>query len=110
MIVCAQVGGSVAFVEVRCETDFVSRNEDVRAFVSAVAVEAAKTSPADSAALNAMIVNGKPASAGVDALIAKIGENLSLGAFKVINGGVIGCYIHHDKKSGALVQIGRAHV
>jgi elongation factor Ts len=37
LIVLRQAAGAVAMVEINCETDFVTKNDDFRAFAAAVA-------------------------------------------------------------------------
>src|SRR5204862_6674712 len=54
-VVAASVTGTTgALVEVNCETDFVSKNDDFLAFTKAVAERIAKNDPADVAALSAL--------------------------------------------------------
>jgi hypothetical protein len=59
---------TAAMVEVNCETDFVAKNEDFRAFASEVAALVARDDPADAAALGA-----KTLASGRDCGIAPYG-------------------------------------
>ena len=60
LIVVQQTRGAIAMVEVNCETDFVTKNEDFRAFAEAVATVALESGPADLDALLAMnMINGQ---------------------------------------------------
>ncbi len=73
-----------AMVEVNCETDFVAREQDFRAFAHAVAECALKVRPADLAALGAaQLASGESVEERRRALIAKIGENISVRRFAV---------------------------
>ena len=71
-----------AMVEVNCETDFVSRNEDFIAFARKLAQLVAEKNPADVAALAAMPLDGGTVeSRARQALVQKIGENMSIRRF-----------------------------
>jgi elongation factor Ts len=94
---------AVAFAEVMCETDFVSRGEAFRTFAAEVAARVFDDDPADSEALNAMVG---------DALanqIATLGENMSVGRFARFQAqapGLVGSYVHSNGKIGVLVELG----
>src|SRR5579862_2665906 len=73
----SQDGHTAAMVEVNCETDFVARGEDFKAFAQAVAECALKTRPADGTALaQARLASGEGVDERRRALVAKIGENI----------------------------------
>jgi elongation factor Ts len=74
-------GGTGAMVEVNCETDFVSRNEDFIAFAKRLANEIAERNPADVAALSALALDGGTVESVRQALVQKIGENISIRRF-----------------------------
>ncbi|MEB0165381.1 translation elongation factor Ts, partial [Glaciimonas sp. CA11.2] len=58
-VVAAYITGGVgALVEVNCETDFVTKNDEFIALVNACAKLAAENNPADIAALSALPLNG----------------------------------------------------
>lgn len=63
-----------ALVEVNCETDFVAKNEDFIGFAREVAEAVAKTNPADVQGLATF-------EARRQALVQKIGENISIRRF-----------------------------
>ena len=92
-----------AFVEVMCETDFVSRGDKFQAFAAEVAATVFDKKPADSAALDALMG---------DALanqIATLGENMSIGRFARIQAeapGLVGTYVHSNGKIGVMVELG----
>src|SRR5262245_20872191 len=72
-------GKSAAMVEVNCETDFVSREADFKAFAQAVAKAAAATKAKDTdALLAAKLESGETVDERRRALIAKIGENINV--------------------------------
>ncbi len=82
-VVAAHIAGGVgALVEVNCETDFVSKNDDFLKFSSDIAKLVADKNPADVAALSALPLEGKTVEEIRTALIGKIGENMSIRRFK----------------------------
>ena len=91
-------GRRVAMVEVNSETDFVSKGDDFRAFAAAVARTALEQAPAD---LDALL--GVPLDGGSDtvdavrqALVAKIGENINVRRFVLLEAGegALASYLH----------------
>ena len=99
-------GNKAAMVEVNCETDFVAKNDDFLAFSADIAkiVSAGKT--ADVAALANQSMAGGTVETVRTALIGKIGENISVRRFAVVNAkGKIHSYIHSGAKIGVLVDL-----
>jgi elongation factor Ts len=96
---------AAAMVEVNCETDFVARNEEFRAFANEVAQVVARDGPADVAALAARTLpSGDAVEARRVALVQKIGENISLRRFvREQAKGRIGSYVH-GARIGVLVD------
>jgi len=86
-----------ALVEVNCETDFVAKNEDFTAFAREVAESVARTNPADVRALSTF-------EARRQALVQKIGENISIRRFARLQAqGRLALYLH-GAKIGVLVD------
>jgi elongation factor Ts len=96
---------SAVLVEVNCETDFVARSDEFQAFARELAKSALAKSP-DS--LGALLGSANGAGSFEDqrrALIAKIGENISVRRFvKVTAPGALGTYIH-GSRIGSLVAL-----
>jgi len=97
-------GRSGAMVEVNCETDFVAREVDFRGFAQAVVTAAAKHRPAS---LDALLATKLDSGETVDerrrALVAKIGENISVRRFTLLSAPThLGAYVH-GTRIGALV-------
>ncbi|MCC6320452.1 MAG: translation elongation factor Ts [Phycisphaerales bacterium] len=90
-------GGAAAIVEVRAETDFTAMNEKFVAAVNKVA-ELAVKQPAGAVPAFA------DATKIVDELRISTGENCSYARGRRYQGGVFGSYVHHDGKTGALIQ------
>ena len=94
-----------ALVEVNCETDFVARNESFIAFAKALAEIVATRNPANSEELNSIdMIDGK-VEAKRQALVQKIGENITISEFKRLQAkGELAVYVHAGSKIGVLVD------
>jgi elongation factor Ts len=87
-----------ALVEVNCETDFVAKNEDFIAFARDVAEAVAKSNPADVQGLAGF-------EARRQALVQKIGENISIRRFARLQAqGRLALYLH-GVRIGVLVDL-----
>jgi elongation factor Ts len=97
-------GRSGAMVELNCETDFVARNADFVAFARKLAQLVAERNPADVAALSALALDGGIVESARQALVQKIGENMSIRRFVRMTGaGKLAQYVHHGDHIGAMV-------
>ena len=97
-------GKIAALVEVNCETDFVAKNADFLEFASALAQLVATRNPADVAALSVFGLDGSTVEEKRQALVQKIGENLSIRRFhRVQTGAKLAQYLH-GVKIGVLVE------
>ena len=98
-------GKSGAMVEVNCETDFVSRNEDFIAFARKVAQVIVDRKPADVAALGALPQDGGTVESVRQALVQKLGENISLRRFERFDSvGQLAQYLHGGGRIGVTVD------
>jgi elongation factor Ts len=97
-------GKLAAMVEINCETDFVAKNTDFLEFASTLAQLVAKHNPADVAALSALGLDEGTVEAKRQALVQKIGENISIRRFhRVQTGAKLAQYLH-GVKIGVLVE------
>jgi elongation factor Ts len=114
-VVAAYISGKVgALIEINCETDFVTKNDDFIALVNNCAKIVAEKNPADVAALSALPLDGKTVEEVRAALVGKIGENMSIRRFKrfetdgklvsYLHGSRIGVVVEFD---GADDQVGK---
>ncbi|HQW38289.1 MAG TPA: translation elongation factor Ts [Usitatibacteraceae bacterium] len=94
-----------AMVEVNCETDFVAKNPDFAAFARALAELVATANPADVAALSALAIGGKPVEETRQALVQKIGENITVRRFERVQTAARLAHYVHGVKIGVLVEI-----
>jgi elongation factor Ts len=97
---------AAAMVEVNCETDFVAREQDFRAFAHDVARLALAAQPAS---LEALLASSLASGESIDerrrALVAKIGENIGVRRFAVLRSSAhLGAYVH-GTRIGALVAM-----
>lgn len=97
-------GGVGALIEVNCETDFVTKNDDFIAFANACAKLVAENNPADVAALSVLSLDGKSVEETRSALIGRIGENMSIRRFKRFETtGKLTSYLH-GTRIGVMVE------
>ncbi len=99
-------GKSAVLVEVNCETDFVARENDFQAFAANAGKLALATRTTDVAALlEAKLPDGSTLDDARRALIAKIGENISVRRIGLLEApAVLGTYLH-GSRIGALVAL-----
>jgi elongation factor Ts len=104
-VVAAYISGGVgALVEVNCETDFVTKNDDFIALTNTTAKLVAEKNPADVAALSAAEVDGKTLEEVRAALVGKIGENMSIRRFKRYETGSKLVSYLHGTRIGVIVE------
>jgi len=106
-------GLAAAMVEVNCETDFVAREQDFRAFAKAVAHRVVAGRPQT---LEALLQTKLEGSETIEerrrSLVAKIGENIGVRRFAVLaSAQYLGAYTH-GTRIGVLVALqgGDAHL
>jgi len=87
---------SAILVEVNSETDFAAKNEDFLAFANKVAEEAFAAGTTEVAGT---------LDAEREALVQKIGENISPRRASKLDGAVVGAYVHSNNRIGAIVAL-----
>ena len=104
-VITAFINGTTgALVEVNCETDFVSKNDDFLALSNACAQLVAEKNPADVAALSALPYGGKTVEEVRAELIGRIGENMSLRRFTRFAGDNKLVSYLHGTRIGVMVE------
>jgi elongation factor Ts len=97
----AKVG---ALVELNCETDFVAKNDDFVAFAKSLAEIVATRNPGGVEELGSIDLMGSKVEARRQALVQKIGENMTIRRFKRLQAkGGLALYLH-GAKIGVLVD------
>src|SRR5262245_52799973 len=94
-----------SLVELNSESDFVAKNEDFIAFSKSLAEIVATRNPKDTQELGSLELLGTKVETKRQALVQKIGENLSLRRFKRLQAkGKLALYLHAGSKIGVLVD------
>ncbi len=104
VVAVAISGGVGSIIEVNCETDFVTKNEEFIALADTAAKLVAEKNPVDVAALSALPVDGKTLDEVRAALVGKIGENMSFRRFKRYETGSKLVSYLHGTRIGVLVE------
>jgi elongation factor Ts len=97
--------GRHVVLEVNSETDFVAKDDNFRAFVEKLADIVLQQKPASVEALLKSNVDGKTLEELRLELVTKVGENISVRRFDVVESrGIVGAYVH-GTRIGVLVEI-----
>jgi elongation factor Ts len=99
-------GKNGALIEINCETDFVSKNDDFLKFTQDCAKLAVQHQIAndDVATLSTSVIDGKTVEQVRSELIGRIGENISIRRFKVFNQGHSLVSYLHGTRIGVMVE------
>ncbi|WP_018983489.1 translation elongation factor Ts [Salinimonas chungwhensis] len=87
-------GNRATMLELNCETDFVARDEGFLKFGNEILNVAHEKAISDIEALNDAEVNGEKISSVREALVSKIGENISPRRVITVEGDTLGGYVH----------------
>jgi elongation factor Ts len=107
-VVFGKAGSSVSAVEINCETDFVASSDDFNVFTAKAANAIAAGKPADLEGAQALSVDGTTLAEVNTAVIAKIGEKISIRRFAVETVGsneTVETYSHMGGKIGVLIKL-----
>ena len=107
-IVFGKDGSAVAAVEINCETDFVASSDDFVAFSAKAAQAIAAGKPANLEAVQALSIDGTTLAEVNTAVIAKIGEKITVRRFAVETlaaNEVAETYSHLGGKIGVLIKL-----
>ena len=110
-------GNSGVLLELRCETDFVSKGERFQALGATLVTALASSGAADADALLDAKVDGRAVAELVEENSAALGEKIELGrvaAFSGVEGGLVVSYLHKTSPDlppqlGVLVELSGAH-
>ncbi len=102
-VLSACEGEFAAIVALKCETDFVAKNEGFVALTKSIldAAMAAKAKTLDE--VKALLINGQPISELIVEEIGKTGEKMELGAYEYIEGAGVTNYDHLGNKLSTIV-------
>ncbi len=97
-VILAKTAGNVALIaEINCETDFVAMDKSFLAFANKAA-DIALANKVDSVeALAGLAYDADTVEDARAALVAKIGENISVRRLQIVEGENLGAYVHSGK-------------
>ena len=97
--------GRYALVEVNSETDFVAKDDNFRGFAERVAGLVLDNRPASVEALMGLAADGRTLEEGRLDLVTKVGENINVRRFEVVESKAnVGTYVH-GARIGVLVEL-----
>lgn len=102
--------GFAAIVALKCETDFVAKNESFRALTKLILDEAVKQEPADLEALKALKIDGRTVLDLITDEIGKTGEKMELGAYEYVKAPEVASYDHLGNKLATIVGLSEAGI
>lgn len=104
-VILAEKDGVHAILEVNAETDFVANDDNFLRFADKVAATVVAEQPASVETLMSLNVDGQTLEASRAELVAKIGENITVRRFRIVQpAGVVGTYVHMNR-IGVLVDL-----
>lgn len=100
--------GKAVILEVNCETDFVANNEDFANLGNALADVVLANNLKTKEALESVKIEGKSFKDFLSGYILKLGENIQVNRFEVVEGkGTVGSYVHMNGKIAVLVEFSK---
>jgi elongation factor Ts len=96
--------GRHVLIEVNSETDFVAKDDNFRAFVDTLTGAVLAQRPSSVEELMRASVNGRTVEELRLELVTKVGENISVRRFEVLEGSNVGTYLH-GTRIGVLVDL-----
>jgi elongation factor Ts len=86
-------------LELNCETDFVAKGDEFKDFANLIAEKSLLSGTDDIEKINQLDIGGQTVEEGRRAIIAKIGENISVRRVQLVSAesGVVGVYQHGDR-------------
>jgi len=96
----------ISVIEVNCETDFVAKNDDFTSFVKELSDLNNQNDSNVEKLKSSKMKNGDTVENNLVALIAKIGEKITIGKLKTLNNaGSINCYYLHTVVKDNLAKL-----
>ncbi len=98
-------GKTAVILEINSETDFVAKDDNFQAFADEILTTVAQQKPASVDALSAMtMISGQSVEEARQALIAKVGENIQVRRFEVLESEASFASYLHGARIGVLVD------
>ena len=97
-VLAAAKGDFAAIVALKCETDFVAKNDSFVALTKSILDAAIEAKATDLETVKALVVNGTPVANLIVDEIGKTGEKMELGYYEAISAPYTTAYIHPGNK------------
>ena len=98
-------GKSAVILEINSETDFVAKDDNFQAFAEEVLATVAQQKPASVDELSAITLgSGQTVEEARQALIAKVGENIQVRRFEIVESAASIAFYLHGARIGVLVD------
>ncbi len=104
-VVIRGAGSRLVILEANSETDFVAKDDNFQQFVDTVAAALLREHPADVQALMSLEHEGATFEQARTALIAKVGENIAVRRFDVIDASGPTAHYIHGSRIGVVVEL-----
>lgn len=102
--------GFAAIVALKCETDFVAKNESFRALTKAILDAAVAAGAKSLDEVKALSLNGRTVEENITDEIGKTGEKMELGAYEYIEAPSVAAYDHLGNKLATIVGLNIAGI
>lgn len=109
LIAILQSESAASIVELKCETDFVSRNDKFQELASMIAKSRLENADGSSELLPISTTDSQTVKEKIEGMIQIVGENITLGRVErtaLKGSGLFGSYVHGGGSIGVLVEIG----
>lgn len=103
-----EAGNFGAVVMINCETDFVAKNQDFIDFTKSVLDVAIANGAKDADELNGLDLNGRTVADQISDQMGKIGEQIKLGGYEVIEASKAFAYIHQGNRLATVLGLNMA--
>ncbi|MEO8960245.1 MAG: translation elongation factor Ts [Ginsengibacter sp.] len=96
-------------INVSCETDFVSKNDDYIAFAQSIMDAAIANNVNSVEELNSVKIGTETIADKLNEQVAKIGEKISVSKFEKVEAPYVAAYIHGSYRMGVLVGLNKSN-
>ena len=109
-VLAAASGDFAAIVALKCETDFVAKNEEFVALTKQILDAALENKPATIEELNALTIGGTSIADLIVEKIGSTGEKMEIGYYEFVSAPSTVAYIHPGNKLATIVGFNQADV
>ena len=104
-VLAAAKPGFAAIVALKCETDFVAKNESFRALTKAILDAAVEAGAKSLDEVKALSLDGRTVEEKITDEIGKTGEKMELGAYEYVEAPTVSAYEHLGNKLATIVGL-----